>query len=112
MTIIFWIVTKLAAAALSHSSKINKNPLLRSHEVAAAIQAIPNVMRDLIRILNKFSIKICLTGLPRRHFVYPRNDDSGSPATTPAAVSHDVLGIHSTMPCGNDIENNPRNTDF
>ncbi|WP_341793213.1 hypothetical protein [Rickettsia endosymbiont of Ceutorhynchus obstrictus] len=35
--------------------------------MAAAIQAIPNVMRDLIRILNKFSIKICLTGLPRRH---------------------------------------------
>ncbi|WP_341792828.1 MULTISPECIES: hypothetical protein [unclassified Rickettsia] len=37
-----------------------KTPSLRSHEVAAAIQAIPNVMRDLIRILNKFSIKICL----------------------------------------------------
>ncbi|WP_342270429.1 hypothetical protein [Rickettsia endosymbiont of Orchestes rusci] len=33
---------------------------MRSHEVAVAIQAIPNVMRDLIRILNKFSIKICL----------------------------------------------------
>ncbi|WP_341793786.1 MULTISPECIES: hypothetical protein [unclassified Rickettsia] len=47
--------------------KLIKNPSLRSHEVAAAIQAIPNVMRDLIRILNKFSIKICLTGLPRRH---------------------------------------------
>ncbi|WP_341793763.1 MULTISPECIES: hypothetical protein [unclassified Rickettsia] len=29
----------------------------RSHVVAVAIQAIPNVMRDLIRILNKFSIK-------------------------------------------------------
>ncbi|WP_342256997.1 hypothetical protein [Rickettsia endosymbiont of Aspidapion aeneum] len=40
---------------------------MRSHEVAAAIQAIPNYIRDLIRILNKFSIKICLTGLPRRH---------------------------------------------
>ncbi|WP_341793493.1 MULTISPECIES: hypothetical protein [unclassified Rickettsia] len=40
--------------------KLIKNPSLRSHEVAAAIQAIPNVMRDLIRILNKFSIKICL----------------------------------------------------
>ncbi|WP_341793821.1 MULTISPECIES: hypothetical protein [unclassified Rickettsia] len=47
--------------------KLIKNSSLRSHEVAAAIQAIPNVMRDLIRILNKFSIKICLTGLPRRH---------------------------------------------
>ncbi|WP_341793546.1 MULTISPECIES: hypothetical protein [unclassified Rickettsia] len=43
-----------------HGSKNNKNPSWRSHEVAVAIQAIPNIMRDLIRILNKFSIKICL----------------------------------------------------
>ncbi|WP_341793194.1 MULTISPECIES: hypothetical protein [unclassified Rickettsia] len=28
--------------------KLIKNSSLRSHEVAAAIQAIPNVMRDLI----------------------------------------------------------------
>ncbi|WP_342270075.1 hypothetical protein [Rickettsia endosymbiont of Orchestes rusci] len=40
--------------------KLIKNPSLRSHEVAAAIQAIQNYIRDLIRILNKFSIKICL----------------------------------------------------
>ncbi|WP_341793009.1 MULTISPECIES: hypothetical protein [unclassified Rickettsia] len=40
--------------------KLIKNPSLRSHEAAAAIQAIPNVMRDLISILNKFSMKICL----------------------------------------------------
>ncbi|WP_341792751.1 MULTISPECIES: hypothetical protein [unclassified Rickettsia] len=46
--------------ALLHGSKINKNPSWRSHEVAVAIQVIPNIMRDLIRILNKFSIKICL----------------------------------------------------
>ncbi|WP_342270378.1 hypothetical protein [Rickettsia endosymbiont of Orchestes rusci] len=47
--------------------KLIKNSSLRSREVAVAIQAIPNVMRDLIRMLNKFSIKIYLTGLPRRH---------------------------------------------
>ncbi|WP_341793851.1 MULTISPECIES: hypothetical protein [unclassified Rickettsia] len=43
-----------------HGSKSNKNPSWRSHEVAVAIQVIPNIMRDLIRILNEFSIKICL----------------------------------------------------
>ncbi|WP_341793793.1 MULTISPECIES: hypothetical protein [unclassified Rickettsia] len=47
--------------------KLIKNSSLRSREVAVAIQAIPNVMRNLIRMLNKFSIKIYLTGLPRRH---------------------------------------------
>ncbi|WP_341792768.1 MULTISPECIES: hypothetical protein [unclassified Rickettsia] len=36
------------------------NSSWRSHEVAVAIQAIPNAMRDLIRILNKFSIKYVL----------------------------------------------------
>ncbi|WP_342270070.1 hypothetical protein [Rickettsia endosymbiont of Orchestes rusci] len=43
-----------------HGSKSNKNPSWRSHEVAVAIQTIPNYIRDLIRILNKFSIKIYL----------------------------------------------------
>ncbi len=47
-------------AILLRGSKINKNPSWRSHEVAVAIQTIPNIMRDLIRILNKFSIKIYL----------------------------------------------------
>ncbi|WP_341793597.1 MULTISPECIES: hypothetical protein [unclassified Rickettsia] len=50
---------------MPRSSRINKNPSLRSHEVAVAIQAIPNVMRDLIRMLiyiaDKFSMQICLT---------------------------------------------------
>ncbi|WP_342269858.1 hypothetical protein [Rickettsia endosymbiont of Orchestes rusci] len=37
--------------ALLRGSEINtKNPSLRSHGVAVAIQAIPNVMRDLIRM--------------------------------------------------------------
>ncbi|WP_341793318.1 MULTISPECIES: hypothetical protein [unclassified Rickettsia] len=56
--------------------------------MAVAIQAIPNIMRDLIRILNKFSIKICLTGWPRRQ----------------KAPRHDGLSIHATMPSENDIE--------
>ncbi|WP_341794044.1 MULTISPECIES: hypothetical protein [unclassified Rickettsia] len=43
--------------------KLIKNLSLRSHEVAAAIQAIPNVMRDLMRMLNKFSI----SGLQQWH---------------------------------------------
>ncbi|WP_341793127.1 MULTISPECIES: hypothetical protein [unclassified Rickettsia] len=59
--------SRLRGTLLRGSKSLQKTPSLRSHEVAAAIQAIPNVMRDLIRILNKFSIKICLTGLPRRH---------------------------------------------
>ncbi|WP_341792809.1 MULTISPECIES: hypothetical protein [unclassified Rickettsia] len=58
-------------------SEINKNSSWRSHVVAVAIQAIPNVMRDLIRILNKFSIKICFTGWPRRQ----------------EASRHDVIGL-------------------
>ncbi|WP_341793095.1 MULTISPECIES: hypothetical protein [unclassified Rickettsia] len=43
----------------------------------------PEYMRDLIRILNKFSIKICLTGWPRRQKA-PRHDGLGIHATTPA----------------------------
>ncbi|WP_341793551.1 MULTISPECIES: hypothetical protein [unclassified Rickettsia] len=66
--------------------KINKNPSWRSHEVAVAIQAILNYIRDLIRILNKFSIKICLTGLP----------------WCQEAPRHDGLGIHATTPPRND----------
>ncbi|WP_342269724.1 hypothetical protein [Rickettsia endosymbiont of Orchestes rusci] len=49
----------------------------RHCERSEAIQALPNGMRDLIRMLNKFSIKICSTGLPRRDFVPPRNDGFG-----------------------------------
>ncbi len=62
------VVAWIKKSAVCHSrtvllrgSKINKNPSWRSHEVAVAIQTIPNIMRDLIRILNKFSIKIYLT---------------------------------------------------
>ncbi|WP_342270192.1 hypothetical protein [Rickettsia endosymbiont of Orchestes rusci] len=47
--------------------KLIKNLSLRAAASGVAIQAILNIMRDLIRILNKFSIKIYLTGLPRRH---------------------------------------------
>ncbi|WP_342270203.1 hypothetical protein [Rickettsia endosymbiont of Orchestes rusci] len=49
---------------------------MRTTERSAAIQAIPNYIRDLIKMLNKFSIKVYLTGLPRRCFASPRNDDS------------------------------------
>ncbi|WP_341793578.1 MULTISPECIES: hypothetical protein [unclassified Rickettsia] len=58
--------------------------------MAVAIQVIPNIMRDLIRILNKFSIKICLTGWPRRQKA-PRHDDSGSHATTLEGGNPDFL---------------------
>ncbi|WP_342257133.1 hypothetical protein [Rickettsia endosymbiont of Aspidapion aeneum] len=43
-----------------------------------AIQAIPNYIRDLTR-------------LPRRDYVPPRNDDSGSHATKPSVARNDGL---------------------
>ncbi|WP_341793799.1 MULTISPECIES: hypothetical protein [unclassified Rickettsia] len=76
-----------------HGSKINKNPSWRSREVAVAIQAIPNYIRDLIRILNEFSIKICLYLDGHGAKEAPRHDDSGSHATMPAGAHNDVVGI-------------------
>ncbi|WP_341794024.1 MULTISPECIES: hypothetical protein [unclassified Rickettsia] len=71
-----------------YGSEINKNPSWRAAASGVAIQAIPNIMRDLIRILNKFSIKICLTGWPR-HQKVPRHDEWSIHATMPPR--HDEL---------------------
>ncbi|WP_341793524.1 MULTISPECIES: palindromic element RPE3 domain-containing protein [unclassified Rickettsia] len=62
------------------AQKLIQNPLLRSHEVAAAIQksiVILNLFQDLLKKDAKNLFSMTKTRLPRRDYVPPRNDDSG-----------------------------------
>ncbi|WP_341793163.1 MULTISPECIES: hypothetical protein [unclassified Rickettsia] len=54
-------------------------------------------MRDLIRMLNLFSIKIYLTGLPRRDYVPPRNDDVSVTISIPSTIPYHNDSLNKSL---------------